>query len=85
MASAVTGALLTWAALAQPAAAASANYDDCAVRVLAGHTYIFVSLDSPSATGDKLLWNTCSRMVQTGYAMSISTNADVLSRQRAGL
>jgi hypothetical protein len=64
-------AVLAGLVLAQPVAAAS--YDDCAVRVLAGRTYVFVSLDNPSPAGDNMLWATCSEMVESGYATTIST------------
>jgi hypothetical protein len=65
------GALVTGVVFAQPVAAAS--YDDCAVRVLGGQTYVFMSLDSPTAASDQVLWSTCAEMVETGYATAIST------------
>jgi hypothetical protein len=77
MATAMAAALLMLSGLASPAGAA--EFDHCAVRVLAGHTYIFVSLDNPSPAGDQLLWSTCSEMVQAGYAVSISTRTPMSS------
>ena len=71
-----TCALLSTTAMS---ASAAGSYDDCAVRILAGRTYIFVSLDNPSTAGDQGLWNTCSQMVQTGYAVSISTRTPMSS------
>jgi hypothetical protein len=65
------GALLAGVVFAQPVAAAS--YDDCAVRVLAGQTYVFVSMDSPTAATDQVLRSTCSELVTSGYATAIST------------
>ena len=65
------GALLAGVVFAQPVAAAS--YDDCAVRVLGGQTYVFMSLDSPTAASDQVLWSTCSEMVASGSATAIST------------
>jgi hypothetical protein len=49
-------------------------YDDCAVRLLAGHTYIFISLDNPTPAGVQQLWSTCSELAQGGYAVSIPTS-----------
>ena len=65
------GALVAGVVFAQPVAAAS--YDDCAVRLLAGQTYVFMSMDSPTAATDQVLWSTCSELVETGYATAIST------------
>ena len=60
-------------------ASAASSYDDCAVRLLAGRTYIFVSLDNPSFASDQQLWDTCSQLVQSGYAVSISTRTPMSS------
>jgi hypothetical protein len=63
--------VLSVAATAAPASAAS--FDDCAVRLVTGKTYVFVSQDDPNAVTDQTLWGMCTGMVQTGYAVSIST------------
>jgi hypothetical protein len=68
---AAVGALVAGVVFAQPVAAAS--YDDCAVRLLAGQTYVFISMDRPTAATDQILWSTCSELVASGYATAIST------------
>lgn len=60
-------------------ASAAPAYDDCAVRILMGHTYIFASLDDPTASTDQLLWSACSEMVRTGVAVSIPTSTPMAS------
>ena len=74
----VLAACVVLAGTAASASAAS-SYDDCAVRILAGRTYIFVSIDDPNFVGDQRLWDTCAQLVQNGYAESISTRTPMAS------